>query len=76
MRTIEAIPRSKIFGPILEKKCPDCAEIVKADARICRFCRHEFKKQVRYRQSDQPRHTDEPKNPMADREHEFTIIGG
>ena len=24
------------------KKCPDCAELVLADARICRFCRHEF----------------------------------
>lgn len=24
------------------KKCPDCAEQVLADARICRFCRHEF----------------------------------
>ncbi|WP_374120278.1 zinc ribbon domain-containing protein [Mesorhizobium onobrychidis] len=30
------------FGPILEKQCPDCAEMVKADARICRFCRHQF----------------------------------
>ena len=39
---VEAEPRPKTFGPILEKKCPDCAEIVKADARICRFCRHEF----------------------------------
>ena len=39
---VETEPRSKTFGPILEKKCPDCAEIVKADARICRFCRHEF----------------------------------
>jgi len=24
------------------KKCPQCAEIVKKEARVCRFCGHEF----------------------------------
>lgn len=24
------------------KVCPDCAEEVKLDARVCRFCRHDF----------------------------------
>jgi gas vesicle protein len=24
------------------KKCPSCAEVVKVDANVCRFCRHDF----------------------------------
>ena len=24
------------------KKCPQCAEIVKAEAKICRFCNYQF----------------------------------
>lgn len=24
------------------KKCPDCAELVRSEARICRFCTHEL----------------------------------
>lgn len=36
----------EIPGKPAEKKCPDCAELVKKDARICRYCKYEFKEGV------------------------------
>jgi MFS family permease len=33
VRTISRVP---------EKKCPMCAETVKSEARLCRFCGHKF----------------------------------
>ncbi len=40
-QTIAAEPGSASDGT-KSKKCPDCAELVHADAKICRFCRHDF----------------------------------
>jgi hypothetical protein len=37
----KAIESSKISAGDV-KKCPDCAELVKSEARKCRFCGHEF----------------------------------
>ena len=43
-------PQQPIVAPVVEapqlKKCPDCPEIVLAEARKCRFCGHEFNQQV------------------------------
>jgi hypothetical protein len=37
-----ALAPAAVSSSNASKKCPDCAETVQADARICRFCRHEF----------------------------------
>jgi hypothetical protein len=34
--TVASLPREAL------KKCPDCAEEVKAEARVCRFCGYNF----------------------------------
>lgn len=37
------IERAKASQPkVAEKTCPQCAETVKFEAKICRFCNHQF----------------------------------
>jgi hypothetical protein len=36
------------------KKCPMCAEVIKAEAKICRFCRTEVVHQAAYREGPKP----------------------
>ncbi|WP_263834425.1 zinc ribbon domain-containing protein [Salinibacter sp.] len=38
-----------------EKKCPDCAEYIKLEARVCRYCGHEFSEEEAERQVAQAR---------------------
>lgn len=40
-----------------EKKCPQCAEMVKAEAKVCRFCGHSFENDV----SSNPGESQSPK---------------
>ena len=35
-------PKTEMVRIASEKTCPQCAEQVKVDAKICRFCRYEF----------------------------------
>jgi Host cell surface-exposed lipoprotein/Uncharacterised protein family UPF0547 len=37
-----------------EKKCPQCAETVKAEAKVCRFCGHSFENDVSFKPGGSP----------------------
>jgi len=42
-----------VFSPLMifitskVKKCPQCSELVKKEALVCRFCKHEFSRERR-----------------------------
>lgn len=40
-------PRGDLYhrGPILVKTCPTCAEPIKIEAKVCRYCRQKFSKE-------------------------------
>jgi hypothetical protein len=53
-----------------EKKCPDCAEYIKLEARVCKHCGHRFSDEEVERQVDKKRKAveDEQQNEESGRE--------
>lgn len=42
LEIIDVVPDTVAAVPSAEKKCPKCAEMVKVEAQVCRFCKYEF----------------------------------
>ena len=54
-----------------EKKCPECAETIKLDALVCRFCGHRFASE----EVEASRRADEAKKKRDDKDARNGLIG-
>jgi ribosomal protein L37AE/L43A len=48
------------------KQCPECAELVRAEAKICRFCRYDFSDAMSPEALPEPEHPGPTRCPKCD----------
>ena len=53
-----------LAAPPESKRCPDCAEDVRAAARICRYCRYDFVNERSYQPAPVPVLIEEHRPPL------------